>query len=68
MTEKKEILENDAEYDAEATLMNFAVLQSVADFQPDVDAIYRLTRTTPFMFQRPKPYISAPSVRRGRKK
>ena len=33
--------------------VNFGVLQSVADFQPDVDAIFRLTRNTPFSFQRP---------------
>ena len=31
----------------------FGVLQSLADHQPDVDAIYRLTRTTPFSFLRP---------------
>ena len=29
------------------------VLQSLADFQPDVDAIYRLTKKTPFLFKRP---------------
>ena len=29
------------------------VLQSLADFQPDVDALFRLTRKTPFMFERP---------------
>ena len=29
------------------------VMQSLADFQPDLDALYRLTRTTPFVFQRP---------------
>ena len=29
------------------------VLQSLADFQPDVDALYRLTQKTPFVFQRP---------------
>ena len=33
----------------------FAVLQSVADIQPDVDAIYRLIRGTPFSFVRPEP-------------
>ena len=37
---------------------NFAVLQSVADIQPDVDAIYRLVRGTPFSFIRPKPMIA----------
>ena len=31
----------------------FGVLQSLADFQPDVDALYRLTQKTPFVFQRP---------------
>ena len=35
------------------SLINFAVLQSVADSQPDVDAIFRLTRKTPFSFRRP---------------
>ena len=39
------------------TKVNFAVLQSVADYQPDVDAIYRLTRKTPFIFQRPLPFV-----------
>ena len=29
------------------------ILQSLADFQPDVDALFRLTRKTPFIFQRP---------------
>ena len=29
------------------------VLQSLADFQPDVDALFRLTQKTPFVFQRP---------------
>lgn len=34
---------------------NFGVLQSLADIQPDVDAMYRLTHKTPFVFQkRPK--------------
>ena len=44
----------------------FAVLQSVADFQPDVDAIYRLTRTTPFYFKRPQPFVPAKVVQIGR--
>ena len=44
---------------------NFAVLQSVADIQPDVDAIYRLTRETPFSFIRPEP-MTAPIIRRGK--
>ena len=35
------------------SLVDFAVLQSVADYQPDVDAIFRLTRKTPFSFRRP---------------
>lgn len=34
---------------------NFAVLQSLADLQPDVDAIYRLVKKTPFYFLRPEP-------------
>ena len=33
----------------------FAVLQSLADLQPDVDAIYRLVKKTPFYFLRPEP-------------
>ena len=43
---------------------NFAVLQSLADIQPDVDAVYRLIRGTPFSFQRPKK-IAAPSIQKG---
>jgi hypothetical protein len=43
---------------------NFAVLQSVADIQPDVDAIYRLIRGTPFSFVRPKPMI-APIIQKS---
>ena len=30
----------------------FGVLQSLADIQPDVDAIYRLTHETPFVFRK----------------
>ena len=45
--------------------VNFAVLQSVADIQPDVDAIYRLTRGTPFSFVRPEPMIS-PNIQKGK--
>ena len=33
--------------------VKFGVLQSLADYQPDVDAIYRLTQKTPFNFKRP---------------
>jgi hypothetical protein len=33
-------------------LTTFGVLQSLADIQPDVDAIYRMTQETPFMFRR----------------
>ena len=33
----------------------FGVLQSLADYQPDVDAVYRLTQKTPFVFNRPPP-------------
>ena len=36
-------------------LIKFGVLQSLADIQPDVDAIYRLTKDTPFNFNRPEP-------------
>ena len=43
---------------------NFAVLQSLADIQPDVDAVYRLIRGTPFSFTRP-PKIIAPSKQTG---
>ena len=42
---------------------NFAVLQSLADIQPDVDAIYRLIRGTPFSFVRPAS-IDAPIVQK----
>ena len=44
--------------------VQFAVLQSLADVQPDVDAIYRLTKNTPFQFKRPEPF-DAPSVQTG---
>ena len=37
----------------EKTVVRFGVLQSLADFQPDVDAIFRLTQKTPFHFKRP---------------
>ena len=30
----------------------FGVLQSLADIQPDVDAIFRLTHQTPFVFNK----------------
>ena len=45
--------------------VNFAVLQSVADIQPDVDAIYRLTRETPLSFIRPEP-MTSPIIRKGK--
>lgn len=32
----------------------FAVLQSLADVQPDVDAMFRLTHKTPFVFDKGK--------------
>ena len=35
-------------------LSKFGVLQSLADIQPDVDAIYRMSRKTPFLFKRTK--------------
>ena len=57
--------ENEPIYKTHRTGINFAVLQSVADFQPDVDAIYRLTRITPFSFPRPKPFVPAPIVQKG---
>ena len=43
----------------------FGVLQSLADIQPDVDAIYRLTKDTPFNFNRPEP-IPTPIEHRGK--
>ena len=45
--------------------VNFAVLQSLADIQPDVDAIYRLIRGTPFSLVRPAS-IDAPIVQKGK--
>ena len=33
----------------------FGVLQSLADLQPDVDAIFRVVKKTPFYFLRPEP-------------
>ena len=33
---------------------SIGVLQSLADYQPDVDAIFRLTMPLPFFFKRPK--------------
>ena len=33
---------------------SIGVLQSLAEYQPDVDAIYRLTMPVPFFFNRPK--------------
>ena len=33
---------------------SIAVLQSLAEYEPDVDAIYRLTMPIPFFFNRPK--------------
>ena len=33
---------------------SIGVLQSLADYQPDVDAIFRLTMPVPFFFNRPK--------------
>ena len=56
---------SDKYYKLNETKVNFAVLQSVADYQPDVDAIYRLTRETPFVFQRPVPFVPAPIVQQG---
>ena len=38
--------------------IKFGVLQSLADIQPDVDAIYRLTKETPLVFERPTPIPS----------
>ena len=33
--------------------VRFGILQSLADFQPDLDAIFRLTQKSPFQFRRP---------------
>ena len=38
---------------AQQPKQQFGVLQSLADYQPDVDAVYRLTQKTPFVFNRP---------------
>jgi hypothetical protein len=40
--------------DSTVTLNSFGVLQSLADVQPDVDAIFRMTQKTPFVFQKIK--------------
>ena len=32
----------------------FAVFQSLADIEPDVDAMYRMTQHTPFIFKKGK--------------
>ena len=50
--------------EVENNSITFGVLQSLADIQPDVDAIYRLTRETPFNFKRPQP-IPTPIERIG---
>lgn len=47
--------------------IKFGVLQSLADIQPDVDAIYRLTKVTPFNFNRPEP-IPSPVEQRGKQR
>jgi hypothetical protein len=51
-------------YSVVNTTIKFGVLQSLADVQPDVDAIYRLTKETPFNFKRPMP-IPSPAEQRG---
>ena len=51
-------------YSVVKTKTKFGVLQSLADVQPDVDAIYRLTKDTPFNFNRPTP-IPTPVEQRG---
>jgi hypothetical protein len=33
-------------------LNSFGVLQSLADIQPDVDAIFRMTQSVPFLFEK----------------
>jgi len=53
-------------YSVVNTTIKFGVLQSLADVQPDVDAIYRLTKETPFNFKRPI-QIPSPAEQRGNK-
>jgi len=43
-----------------ADFENIAVLQSLADHDPDVDAIYRMTRQLPISFQRQKTILIPP--------
>ena len=52
-TEKLETEEDEYHITLNQSSATFAVLQSVVDFQPDVDAIFRLTRKTPFSFRGP---------------
>ena len=40
--------------EATTQLHSFGVLQSLADVKPDVDAIFRMTQETPFLFQKTK--------------
>ena len=40
--------------EVEVSSKSFGVLQSLADYQPDVDAMYRLTMPIPFWFERSK--------------
>ena len=51
-------------FEEENSSVTFGVLQSLADIQPDVDAIYRLTKETPFNFIRPPP-IPTPIEKTG---
>ena len=51
-------------YSVVKTKIKFGVLQSLADIQPDVDAIFRLTKDTPFNFIRPD-VIPTPVEQRG---
>ena len=51
-------------FELSMNLSNFAVLQSVADIQPDVDAVFRLIRGTPFSFLRPEP-LTSPNIQKG---
>jgi hypothetical protein len=39
---------------ATVLLETFGVIQSLADIEPDVDAIFRMTQKTPFIFDRPQ--------------
>ena len=51
---KKPEYSNNTLLETEMNAKSIGVLQSLADYQPDVDAIYRITQPVPFWFQRSK--------------